>query len=46
MDKGRGEEGADEINGESRTDASSLMCVNRQPMGICRMTQGTQTGAM
>lgn len=46
MDKGRGAEGEDEINGESSTDASSLMCVNRQPMGTCRMTQGTQARAL
>ena len=28
MDKGRGEVGDNEINGESRTDAYTLTCVN------------------
>ena len=27
-------------------DAYTLTYVNRQPMGICHMTQGTQTGAL
>ena len=46
MDKGRGEEGEGEINGESGTDVYILLYVNRQPMGISCMTQGTQTGAL
>ena len=27
-------------------DAYVPTCVNRRPMGICRMTQGAQTGAL
>ena len=46
MDKGWGEEGEGEINGENSMDACTLTYVHRQPMGICRMTQGTQTGAL
>ena len=44
MDKGGGEEGKGEINGEGSMDAHTLTYINRQPMGICCMTQGTQTG--
>ena len=44
MDKGRGEEGEGEMNGESSMEAYTLTYVNRQPMGICCMTQGTQPG--
>ena len=44
MDKDGGEEGEREINGEGSMDAHILTYVNRQPMGICSMTQGTQTG--
>ena len=43
-DIGQEEEG--EINGESSMDAYTLTYVNRQSMGICCMTQGTQTGAV
>ena len=46
MDKGGGEEGEGEMNGESSMDAYMPTYVNRQPMGICCMTQGTQTGAL
>ena len=44
MDKGVGEEEEGEMNGESSMDAYTLAYVNRQPMGICCMTQGNQTG--
>ena len=44
MDKGGGEEGGGEMNGESSTDAYTL--TNRQPMGVSCMTQGTHTGAL
>ena len=46
MDKDGEEEGEGEMNPESSMDAYTLTYVNRQPMGICRMTQGTQTGAL
>ena len=46
MDKGAGEEGEGETNGESSLEACTLTYVNRWPMGICRMTQGPQTGAL
>ena len=46
MDKCRGKEREGEINGESSVDAYTLTHVNRQPTGICCMTQGTQTGAL
>ena len=46
MDKGRGEEGEGEMNGESSMDAYTPTYVNRQPMGICCMTQKTQTRAL
>ena len=47
MDKGRGKEGAGEMNGESSMEAYTLTYVNRQPLGICCMgIQGTQTGAL
>ena len=45
MDKGGEEEGEDELNGESSTDAYTLTYVQRQPMGIS-LTQGTQTWAV
>ena len=45
MDKGWGEEGEGEINGESSMDAYILTYVRRQLRGICYMSQGTQTGA-
>ena len=44
MDKGGGEEGAGEINGECSMEAYTLVHVNRQSMGTCCMTQGNQTG--
>ena len=34
------------MNGESSMEAYTLTFVNRWPMGICCMTQGTQTGAL
>ena len=40
------EEGESEMNGESSMEAYTLTHVNRQPMGICCTTQGTQTGAL
>ena len=45
MDMGGGEEGEDEMNGESSVETYTLPYV-KQPMGICCMTQGTQTGAL
>ena len=46
MDKGWREEGEGEINEDSTMGAYRVTQVNRQPMGICCMTQGTQTGAL
>ena len=46
MDKGWGEEGEGEMNGESSMDVYTLPYVNRKPMGICCMTQGIQMGAL
>ena len=46
MDKGGGEEGEGEMNGESSMNACTLSYVNGQPMEICRRTQGTQTEAL
>ena len=40
------EEEVGEMNGESSMGAYTLTYVNRWPMGICCMTQGTQTGAL
>ena len=34
------------VLGESSMDAYTLTYVNREPMEICCMTQGTQTGAL
>ena len=31
---------------ESNTETYTTICKNRQPMGICGMTQETQTGAL
>ena len=45
MDKGWGEEGEGGLSGESSTEAYTLTYV-KQPMGICWMTQGTQTGLL
>ena len=42
-DKGGEQEGEGEMNGESSMDACAPTFVNRQPVGICCMTQGTQT---
>ena len=44
--QGWGEEGEGETNGESSMEACTLTYVNRWPMGISRMTQETQTGAL
>ena len=41
-----GQEEEGEINGESSMDAYTLAYVNRWPMGICCVTQGTQMGAL
>lgn len=41
---GHGGEGEGEMNGERSREAYTLTQVNRQPVGICRMTQGAQTG--
>ena len=46
MDKGGGEQGEGEMNGDSSMDAYTLTYVNRQPMGICCMTQGIQSGTL
>ena len=46
MDKGWGVEGEGEMNGDSSMEAYTLTHVNRQPMGVCCMTQETQTGAL
>ena len=35
-----------EMYGESNMETHNMVCKNRQPMGICLMTQGTQTGAL
>ena len=43
MDKGGEQEGEGEMNGESSMDACTPTFINRQPVGICCMTQGTQT---
>ena len=42
-DKGGEQEGEGEMNGESSMDECTPTFVNRQPVGICCMTQGTQT---
>ena len=46
MDKGGEQEGEGDMNGESSMDACTPTFVNRQPVGICCMTQGTQIGAL
>ena len=46
MDKGGEQEGEGDMNGDSSMDACTPKFVNRQPVGICCMTQGTQTGAL
>ena len=45
-DKGRGDEGEGEMNGESGMEAYIPTYVNRWSMGICCMPQGTQIGAL
>ena len=45
-DKGGGQDEQSEMNGESSMDAYAPTFVNRQPMGICYMAQGTQTGTL
>ena len=45
-DRGGGEEGEGEMNGGSSMEAYTLTFVNRWPLEICCMTQGTQTGAL
>ena len=45
-DKGGEQEGEGEMNGESSMDECTPTFVNRQPVGICCMTQGTQTRAL
>ena len=42
-DKGGEREGEGEMNEESSTDAWAPTLVTRQPVGICCLTQGTQT---
>ena len=44
MDKDGGKQGEGEMNED--IDAYTQTYVNRQPMGICCMTQGNQTGAL
>ena len=44
IDKGRGEEREGERNEESSMGTYTLTYVKRQPMEICCMTQGSQTG--
>ena len=39
-------EGEGEMNGQSSMEAYMLTYVSRRPMGICCMTQGTQTGVL
>ena len=46
MDKDGGEEREGEMKGESSMEGYTQTQENRQPMGICCMTQGTQTGAL
>jgi len=42
-DKGGEQEGEGEMNRESSMDPCTPTFVNRQPVGICCMTQGMQT---
>ena len=46
MDKDWEEEGEGEMSRESCMEAYTLTYVNRQPMEIFCMTQGTQIGAL
>ena len=43
---GWGGEEEGEINGGNTMEAYTLTYVNRQPMGICCVTQETHTGAL
>ena len=45
MDKGVGEEGEGEMNGENSMEADTLT-YRKQPMEICCVTHRTQTGAL
>ena len=44
--QGWGRRGRGEIKGESSMEACTITYVNREPTGICYMTQGTQSGAL
>ena len=46
MDKVGGEEGEGEMYGESNIEIYNTMCKTDKSMGICCMTQGTQTGPL
>jgi len=51
MDTGAGEEGECGMYEESNVETYMTICIhdhmsNRQPVGICCMTQGTQTRAL
>ena len=46
MDKGGGGEGEGKINGERSMDAYTLTYANKYSMGICCVTQGSQSGAL
>ena len=46
MDKVGGEEGEGEMYGESNIQIYNTMCKTDKSMGICCMTQGTQTGPL
>ena len=41
-----GEEGEGEMSGESSREAYTGTYVNRWPVGMCCITQGTQTGTL
>ena len=45
MDMGQEEKGESGMNGESCMEADTLT-YGKQPMEICCVTQGTQTGAL
>ena len=45
MNTGSGE-GEGGLNGESSMEIYTLLYLNREPVGICCMTQKTQTGAL
>ena len=46
MDKVGGEDGEGEMYGESNIEIYNTMCKTVKSMGICCMTQGTQTGPL